>query len=108
MMGRPFLYHNAVADGKTRVGRICREQLPAGAKWCWFLERRGIEPSEDVLPRLSLLHATASHCCESCPSKRACRKSLDDAPESVSFAPSFCRSSDVLAELQFINLNACS
>jgi hypothetical protein len=73
-----------------------------------MMQRLGIEPSESALPRLSLLHATASHRCESCPSKRACRKWLDDAPESVSFAPAFCRNSDVLEELQFINVNTYS
>jgi hypothetical protein len=70
-----------------------------------MMERLGIEPSESALPRLSLLHATASHRCESCPSKGACRKWLDCAPASVSFAPAFCRNNDVLAELRFINLN---
>jgi Family of unknown function (DUF6455) len=70
-----------------------------------MMERLGIDPSGGVVPRLSLLYATASHRCESCPSKRGCGDWLDWAPESVSFAPPFCRNGDILAELQFRNLN---
>jgi hypothetical protein len=75
---------------------------------CRMMERFGIDPSAGVVPRLSLLYATASHRCESCPSKRACDDWLDFAPESVSFTPPFCRNSDILAELQFRNLNTPS
>jgi hypothetical protein len=71
-----------------------------------MMERLGIDPSRGVVPRLSLLYQAVSHGCESCPSKRACRDWLDRAPESVSFAPPFCRNSDLLAELQFRSLNS--
>ena len=27
----------AVLDDETRIGRMYLEQMPAGAKWCWFL-----------------------------------------------------------------------
>jgi hypothetical protein len=70
-----------------------------------MMERLGIDPGGGVVPRLGLLYTTASHRCESCPSKRACRDWLDRAPESVSFAPPFCRNSDILAELQFRDLS---
>ena len=70
-----------------------------------MMERLGIDPSGAVVPRLSLLYATASHRCESCPSKRGCGDWLDWAPESASFAPPFCRNGDIWAELQFRNLN---
>jgi hypothetical protein len=47
--GRPHIIDwqdddHAVADGETRVGRICREKLPAGAKWCWFLQTAPVAP----------------------------------------------------------------
>jgi hypothetical protein len=70
-----------------------------------MMERLGIDPSAGVVPQLSLLYATASRRCESCPWKRACGDWLDWAPDSVSFAPPFCRNSDILAELRFKNLN---
>lgn len=70
-----------------------------------MMERLGIDPGGGALPRLGLLYATASHRCESCPSKRACGEWLEWAPESVSFAPPFCRNSDIFAELQFRNVN---
>jgi len=34
----------AVVDGETVVGRICREKLPAGVKWCWFLQTAPVAP----------------------------------------------------------------
>jgi hypothetical protein len=34
----------AVVDGETRVGRIRREKLPAGVKWCWFLQTAPVAP----------------------------------------------------------------
>lgn len=70
-----------------------------------MMERLGIEPSGGVVPRLSLLYATASRRCESCPSTRICREWLDSAPASVSFAPAFCGSSDILSELQLRNIS---
>jgi hypothetical protein len=70
-----------------------------------MMERLGIDPAAGVVSRVSLLYATALHRCQSCPSKQACSNWLDRAPESVSNAPSFCRNSDILAELQFRNLN---
>jgi len=36
-----------------------------------MMERLDIDPGGGVLPRLSLLYATASYRCDSCPSKRA-------------------------------------
>jgi hypothetical protein len=35
----------AVVDGETRVGRIRSEKLPAGLKWCWFLQTAPVAPS---------------------------------------------------------------
>jgi uncharacterized protein DUF6455 len=66
-----------------------------------MMERLGIDPNGGVVPRLSLLYATASHRCGSCPSRRACRDWLDRIPGSVSLAPQFCQIGDILAELQF-------
>jgi hypothetical protein len=34
----------AVVDGETRVGRIRSEKLPAGVKWCWFLQTDPVAP----------------------------------------------------------------
>jgi hypothetical protein len=34
----------AVVDGETRVGRIRSEKLPAGLKWCWFLQTAPVVP----------------------------------------------------------------
>jgi Family of unknown function (DUF6455) len=73
-----------------------------------MMERLGIEPSGGVLPRSSLLYATASHRCESCSSTRFCRDWLDHAPASVSFAPPFCANSDILSELQYRNMTTYS
>jgi hypothetical protein len=73
-----------------------------------MMERMGIEPGGGVVPRLSLLYATASDRCESCHSKRVCRDWLDCAPASVSFAPPFCANSDILCELQFRNMTTYS
>ena len=36
----------AVLDDETRVGRMYLEQLPEGAKWCWFLQMMGAPPTE--------------------------------------------------------------
>jgi hypothetical protein len=69
-----------------------------------MMERLGIDASGGVVPRLSLLYATAFHRCESCPSARACRDWLDSTPDSVSFAPPFCVIGDILSELQFRHL----
>ena len=73
-----------------------------------MMERLGIEPSGGVVPQLSLLYATASRRCESCQSTQICRDWLDRAPDSVSFAPPFCASSDILCELQFRNMTTYS
>jgi hypothetical protein len=73
-----------------------------------MMERLGIEPSGGVVPRLSLLYATASRRCESCPSTRICCDWLDQAPASVSFAPPFCGNSDILSELQYRNMTTYS
>ena len=66
-----------------------------------MMERLGIDPSGGVVPRLSLLYATAQHRCKSCPLTRACRDWLDSTPGSVNFAPPFCLIGDILSELQF-------
>jgi|SRR5450756_208862 hypothetical protein len=65
-----------------------------------MMERLGIELGGGVLPKFSLSYATALHRCESCPSKCACRKWLDNMPDSVSFAPPFCPNVDIFFELQ--------
>jgi len=31
----------AVLDDERRVGRMYREQLPVGVKWCWFIQITG-------------------------------------------------------------------
>ena len=68
-----------------------------------MMARLGIEPSGNVLPRLSLRYATAIHRCEVCPSKQACRHWLDQSPERVSLAPHFCPDADILFELQMLS-----
>ena len=69
-----------------------------------MMGRLGVDPSGGVVPRLSLLYATALHRCKTCPSTRACRDWLDSAPGSASLAPPFCLIGDILAELQFRQL----
>jgi Family of unknown function (DUF6455) len=71
-----------------------------------MMARLGIEPSESVVPRLSLLHATAVHRCEACSNKQACRDWLDRMPAFVSLAPHFCPDADILFELRFDQLGA--
>jgi hypothetical protein len=73
-----------------------------------MMERLGIETSGGVVPRLSLLHATASRRCESCPSTPLCCDWLNYAPASVNFAPAFCGNSDILSELQYKNMTTYS
>ena len=34
----------AVLDDETVIGRIYREQIPAGVKWRWFLQVTGAPP----------------------------------------------------------------
>src|SRR5258707_8803520 len=34
----------AVLDDETVIGRIYRERLPTGDKWCWFLQVMGAPP----------------------------------------------------------------
>jgi hypothetical protein len=65
-----------------------------------MMERLGIEPAGDVVPRLSLSYATAFHRCEACSYKHACREWLDRMLRSVTFAPRFCPNADILFELQ--------
>jgi len=65
-----------------------------------MMERVGVEPAGGVLPRYSLIYATALHRCQACPSKGACQEWLDSMPMSVSFAPQFCPNADILFELQ--------
>ena len=70
-----------------------------------MMERLGIDPGGGVVPRLSLLYATALDQCKSCPSARACRDWLESTAGSVRFfAPPFCPIDDVLSELQLRQL----
>ena len=64
-----------------------------------MMERLGIEPAGDVVPRLSLSYATAFHRCEACSYKHACREWLDRMLRSVTFAPRFCPNADILFAL---------
>ena len=66
-----------------------------------MMARLRIEPSDSVLPRLSLRYATAIRRCEACPHKEACRDWLDHSIGSVGIAPHFCPDADILFELQF-------
>jgi hypothetical protein len=65
-----------------------------------MMQRLGIEPGEDVVPRLGLAYMTAFHRCKTCSAKSACRKWLDSMPRSVVSAPSFCPNDDILFELR--------
>lgn len=65
-----------------------------------MMKRLGIEAGGGVMPRLSLIYATAFHRCDACPTKQACRDWLDSMSQSVAFAPRFCPSTDILFELQ--------
>jgi Family of unknown function (DUF6455) len=49
-----------------------------------MMERLSIDLSGRVVPRLSLLYATALHRCKSCPSTQACCDWFDSVPGSVS------------------------
>ena len=43
----------AVPDDERRIGRIYREQLPGGDKWCWFLQVTGAPlPNRDIVDTL--------------------------------------------------------
>jgi hypothetical protein len=66
-----------------------------------MMERLGIGPGGSVVPRLGLRYATAIRRCRSCPSTRACREWLEQAPKDASLPPRFCPVSDILLELQF-------
>ena len=72
-----------------------------------MMERLGIDPSAGARARLGLSYATAFHRCEACPSKQACRDWLDRMPRSVTFAPRFCPTADILFELQ-VDQPACT
>jgi hypothetical protein len=37
----------AVLDDETLIGRIYKEQIPAGVKWCWFLHIAGAQVRGD-------------------------------------------------------------
>jgi len=67
---------------------------------CEMMKRLNIEPGDGVVPRLSLIYATAFHRCQACPSIPACRVWLDSMPASAPFAPRFCPNADILFELQ--------
>jgi len=69
-----------------------------------MMERLGIDSSGGVVPRWSLMYATAWRRCKSCPSRRACRNWLDSRPGSMSFAPPFCPIGEILSELQLRQL----
>jgi hypothetical protein len=49
----------AVVDDKAVVGRIRREKLPAGAKWCWFLQTAPIAPPPNSGSAATLAEAKA-------------------------------------------------
>ena len=66
-----------------------------------MMERLGIEPGGGIVPQLSLRYATALRRCQSCPSTRACREWLEQAPLRARLPPRFCPNSDILFELQF-------
>ena len=66
-----------------------------------MMERLGIEPGGNAVPRLGLRYATAIRRCQSCPSTRVCREWLEQAPLDASLPPRFCPISDILLELQF-------
>jgi hypothetical protein len=53
----------AVLDDKIRIGRMYLEQLPAGAKWCWFLQVMGAPlPNSGIADTLDEAKATiAAH-----------------------------------------------
>lgn len=42
----------AVLDDERRIGRIYREQLPAGVKWWWFLHIMGASPNQGTADTL--------------------------------------------------------
>ena len=65
-----------------------------------MMQRLGIEPGGGVVPRLSMAYMTAVHLCQTCPVKEACREWLDCMPRSLTAAPSFCPSDDILFELR--------
>jgi hypothetical protein len=91
--------HNAQAGNHWMMEAImtamARHALPLDE----MMARLGIELGADTLPRLGLRYPTASHRCEDCKVKDACRAWLaGGAP--ASFAPLFCANADILFELQ--------
>ena len=58
----------AVLDSETRIGRMYLEQLPAGAKWCWFLQVMAAPlPNRGIADTLDEAKAEISAAYERCP-----------------------------------------
>jgi hypothetical protein len=58
----------AVLDDERRIGRIYREQLPAGLKWRWFLHIIGASPNSGIADTLDEAKAEIAEAYRRCAS----------------------------------------
>lgn len=65
-----------------------------------MMDRLGIERGADIVPRLSLIYATAFQRCDTCSYKDLCSAWLAERPGAVALAPPFCAIADIFFELQ--------
>jgi hypothetical protein len=68
-----------------------------------MMEQIGIELGGGVIPRFSLMYASAVRTCLKCESVDACSKWLG-AASATSVAPDFCPNADIFFELEFDGL----
>jgi len=54
----------AVLDGEIVIGRIYREQIPAGAKWCWFLQTGAPPPNSGSADTLDEAKTAINAACD--------------------------------------------
>jgi hypothetical protein len=58
----------AVLNDETRIGRMYLEHLPAGEKWCWFLQVMGAPPpNRGIAGTLDEAKAEIAAAYERCP-----------------------------------------
>jgi hypothetical protein len=56
----------AILDDEIVVGRMYREQLPAGLKWMWFLHIMGASPNSGTADTLDEAKAGIAEAYERC------------------------------------------
>jgi hypothetical protein len=56
----------AVLDDERRIGRMYLEQMPAGDKWCWFLQVMGASSNRGIADTLDKAKAEFAVAYERC------------------------------------------